>query len=117
MLKFLKFLILPLLYISVHTHAAAAQNHAQISLIPETTHIAAGQTIKIGIAQTLEPGWHSYWLNPGDSGTPLEIEWVLPPGLKAGALAWPTPHKIPFGPLTNYGYENQVTLLQDLTAP
>ena len=120
-LKLLHTLILPLLYIGLSATPALAessvQNHAQIKLIPESTQISAGQTLSIAIEQTLDPGWHSYWVNPGDSGTPLEIEWTLPAGFEAGEIKWPTPHKIPFGPLTNYGYEEKVTLLQTLRAP
>lgn len=122
-LKSLKHLILPLLYICVlGITPAYAQNvqegpHAQIRLVPERTAIRAGETIHIGIEQTLDEHWHTYWLNPGDSGVAPEIEWTLPEGFTTGAMEWPTPHKIPFGPLTNYGYEDHTVLLQTLTAP
>lgn len=91
--------------------------HAQIRLIPESSEIAANGSLTIGIEQTLDDGWHTYWINPGDSGTPLEISWTLPEGFSAGEIEWPTPHKVPFGPLMNYGYEKQATLLQALRAP
>ncbi len=118
----LKYLILPLLYISVAgATPAAAQNtdtpHAQIRLVLERTAIKAGETIRIGIEQTIDDNWHTYWRNPGDSGTAPEIDWKLPEGFKTGDIVWPTPHKIPFGPLTNYGYEERAILLQPLTAP
>ena len=45
------------------------------------------------------------------------VEWDLPEGYKASDLEWATPKKIPYGDLTNYGYEDSVTLLQDLTVP
>lgn len=119
-LKSLKTLFLPLLYICVlGTAPVYAQEgpHAQIRLIPERTEIKAGETIHIGIEQTLDKGWHTYWLNPGDSGVAPEIAWTLPDTFSTGNIIWPTPHKIPFGPLTNYGYEDHVVLLQPLTAP
>ena len=118
----LKYLILPLLYISVaSTPPVQAQTnegpHAQIRLIPERSTIKSGETIQIAIEQNIDEHWHTYWQNPGDSGVAPEIDWKLPDGFKTGAIVWPTPHKIPFGPLTNYGYEDHAVLLQPLTAP
>jgi thiol:disulfide interchange protein/DsbC/DsbD-like thiol-disulfide interchange protein len=104
-------------YAHAQATESAAQNHAQIRIFPEVNRISAGQTLEIGINQTLDEGWHTYWINPGDSGTPLEISWTLPEGFSAGEIEWPTPHKVPFGPLMNYGYEKQATLLQTLRAP
>lgn len=121
-LNALKYLILPLLYICaaqiVPAQAQTAEGpHAQIRLVPERTEIGPGETIRIGIEQVLDERWHTYWRNPGDSGVAPEIEWTLPEGFTTGDILWPTPRKIPFGPLTNYGYEERVTLLQHLTAP
>eukprot|EP01042_Synura_sphagnicola_P020361 gene20361-25838_t len=29
---------------------------------------APGKTVTIGLRQTIAPGWHTYWRNPGDAG-------------------------------------------------
>ncbi|MFN3826071.1 MAG: protein-disulfide reductase DsbD family protein [Micavibrio sp.] len=99
--------------------AARAEDgpYAMIRLSAEKGQVSAGETVTIAIEQTLAPGWHTYWVNPGDSGTPLEIFWTLPEGYSTGALQWPVPHKIPYAGLTNYGYEDHVVLLQDMTLP
>src|SRR5690606_8197338 len=60
---------------------------------------------------------HTYWINPGDSGEPLSIEWTLPEGFEAGPIHWPVPDKIKTGPLASYGYHDKVVLLQEMTAP
>lgn len=91
--------------------------YVQISIISDQTEVSGGETLRLGLVQNIHDGWHTYWLNPGDSGTPTSITWELPDGFKASELEWPAPQKIPFGPLTNYGYEEQVTLLQNLTLP
>lgn len=91
--------------------------YVQVRIIANQTDVNGGETIRLGIEQTIYPTWHTYWLNPGDSGTPTSIEWDLPPGFSATDLEWPTPSKIPFGPLTNYGYEGEVVLLQNLKIP
>ena len=41
------------------------------------------------------------------------LDWTLPPGWKAGAIQWPSPKRLPVGPLMDYGYEGKVWLLTD----
>lgn len=88
-----------------------------IRLLAQRETIAPGETIWIGIDHVIAPGWHTYWINPGDSGTASRIAWSLPEEFEIGAINWPVPQKIPYGPLLNYGYEERVILLQPLTAP
>ena len=73
--------------------------------------IAPGKTFWLGVLLEHQPHWHTYWQNPGDSGLATKVQWQLPQGLKAGALQWPLPKKIPVPPLSNYGYENTVLLV------
>ena len=77
--------------------------------------VGAGQPLWLGLQLTHQPEWHTYWLNPGDSGLPTVLEWTLPAGVTAGEIAWPTPKKIPIGNLANYGYEGTVLLPVPLT--
>lgn len=76
-----------------------------------------GETIWIGVKQIIRPHWHTYWKNPGDSGSPPEIMWDLPEGFEVSEIYYPTPKKLPYGPLLNYGYDGEAILLQKLTAP
>lgn len=99
------------------TASAQDDSHVAVRILPAQTQVKGGETIKIGIEHTIAPGWHTYWLNPGDSGTPARISWAGIDGLKASAIEWPVPKKLPMGPLTNFGYEDNVVLLQDLTLP
>ncbi|HEY0202396.1 MAG TPA: thioredoxin family protein, partial [Burkholderiaceae bacterium] len=77
--------------------------------------VAAGQPLWVGLRITHQPEWHTYWKNAGDSGLPTELAWTLPPGVEAGAPAWPLPQKIRIGNLVNYGYEGTVLLPVPLT--
>ena len=72
--------------------------------------LAPGKPMWLGLKLTHQPQWHTYWKNPGDSGLPTELQWTLPPGAQAGAIAWPVPRKFPLGNLANYGYEGTVLL-------
>lgn len=72
--------------------------------------VLPGQTFWLGLQLNHQPQWHTYWKNSGDSGLPTQLEWTLPAGWTAGDIAWPTPKRIPIGPLANYGYEGTVLL-------
>lgn len=108
-----------------HAQSAAADTqskskaapHVQVKLIAERSPIQANDTIWIGVQETIADGWHTYWRNPGDSGTTPRIKWHLPKGFEMSDVNWPAPQKIRTGPLTNYGYEGKITLLQSLTVP
>ncbi len=72
--------------------------------------IGKGAPLELGLLLQHQPGWHTYWKNPGDSGLPTELRWNLPEGLQTSAVHWPTPHKIKIGRLANFGYEDTVLL-------
>jgi thiol:disulfide interchange protein DsbD len=74
-----------------------------------------GSTVWVAIRQVIAPGWHTYWRNPGDSGLATSVSWVLPKGVTAGASQWPTPERFTTGPIVNYGYKDEATLLVPLT--
>ena len=101
---------------SAYPQAAKAQ-HAHLSLISEQTSAASGTAQWMGLRFQLDPGWHIYWSNPGDSGEPPKVAWHLPGGFQAGDLQFPAPHRIADHGLTDYGYEGDVILLSKLTVP
>ena len=72
--------------------------------------VQAGQALWLGLQIKHQPGWHTYWLNPGDSGLATQLHWQLPPGMKAQELLWPTPRMIPVGTMVNHGFEDTVLL-------
>jgi len=97
--------------------APVQQPHSQAELIAERVAVVPGETFTVALRLILQPQWHVYWKNPGDSGMATRIEWALPNGFEAGAIQWPAPLRIPLPPLVSYGYENEVWLLTDLRAP
>ena len=40
--------------------------HARVELLPLTMGVAPHQQLWLGVHFSLEPGWHIYWINPGD---------------------------------------------------
>jgi len=95
----------------VCAHAA----HTQVQLLLSAETAKPGDTIWAGVDLKMEPGWHTYWKNPGDAGQATEIKWQLPAGVTAGEIQWPLPEKLPPAEVTTYGYENEVMLLVPLT--
>ena len=79
--------------------------------------VAPGKPLWLGLKIEHQPHWHTYWKNPGDSGLPTTLQWTLPAGVTAGAIEWPTPGRLPIGPLMNYGYEGTLLLPVALTVP
>ncbi|HWV98150.1 MAG TPA: protein-disulfide reductase DsbD domain-containing protein [Candidatus Acidoferrum sp.] len=92
--------------------AEAAHTRAQLLLAEDQAR--PGDTVLAGIRLQMDPGWHTYWKNPGDSGMATQIQWQLPPGVTAGKVRWPAPEKMPESGLTTYVYTNEVVLLVPL---
>ena len=84
--------------------------HVEAELVSGSAAAQRGGTVHIALRQKIKPGWHTYWRNPGDSGEPTRLAWVLPQGWSAGEIIWPVPERQPIGPLVNYGYSNEVLL-------
>jgi thiol:disulfide interchange protein len=70
-----------------------------------------GETVWAGVQFRLEPGWHIYWENSGDSGIPTRVEWAPTSGLTVGELRWPMPERFEEAGLVTYGYSSSVVLL------
>lgn len=77
--------------------------------------LSPGTPAWLGLKIVHKRGWHTYWLNPGDSGLPTQLQWQLPPALQAGDIEWPVPRRLPIGPLMNHGYEGTLLLPVPLT--
>lgn len=87
---------------------------SQARLAVETLTARPGHPLPVGLVLTMEPGWHTYWKNPGDSGSEAVLEWELPAGVEAGSIQWPRPELVPYPPLMSYAYHGTVMLLTDL---
>ena len=90
-------------------------DHVEAQLLAEREAMQAGKASAVGLRLRMAEHWHTYWKNPGDSGLPTKIRWELPQGWKAGEIQWPYPKPLPVGPLMNYGYEDEVLLVADIT--
>lgn len=88
--------------------------HLHVQLVVPEQSLQPGAANHAGLYFKLEPGWHIYWKNAGDSGEPPHMKWTLPDGITAGQLQFPAPKRLPLGPLMDFGYENEVLFPFDL---
>ena len=76
-----------------------------------------GGEVELAIHMRTNPGWHGYWLNPGDAGLPMEVKWQLPPGFSVGSLRYPVPTRLTVAGIMNYVYETDYAVLVRLKVP
>ncbi|KAK6027495.1 hypothetical protein OSTOST_06471 [Ostertagia ostertagi] len=74
----------------------AATEHVKARLVSSQATVAPGQRFTVAFEQTIKSHWHTYWLNPGDSGQATTIDWT---GTQAGPIQWPTPSVQAIGPI------------------
>jgi thiol:disulfide interchange protein DsbD len=90
-------------------------DHATVELVSERLAVAPGERFHAGLRIRHDPDWHTYWINPGDSGLATRIDWRLPEGVAAGPIQWPAPHRFDLGGIVNFGYEGDLLLPVPLT--
>ena len=96
--------------------SAATVPHGTVELVAEDESIAPGRTLHVGLHFQLEKGWHTYWVNPGDSGEPLRAAWHLPAGMTTGEMQWPAPKRFGSPTIADFGYDGETTLLVPIHA-
>src|SRR3954464_2656544 len=71
----------------------------------------SGGVLLGSIAFQLEPGWKTYWRNPGDSGVPPRFDFSKSDNVEAVTVLWPAPMKFDDGAGgTSLGYKGQIVL-------
>lgn len=97
--------------------AEEEERTVQVELIAEQAGLVPGETMQLGIRLRHEPHWHTYWLNPGDSGLATSVAWMLPEGYAAGLIQWPKPMRFDVDGLYNFGFEGDMVLPVSLRVP
>ena len=105
-------ILLALLFLPI----AAEAKGISPELLAEGPAPAAGE-VDLAIHMRTSPGWHGYWLNPGDAGLPMDVHWHLPPGFSVGPLRYPVPSRLTVAGLMNYVYERDYAVLVRLKVP
>lgn len=97
--------------------AAVRSGHAAAAWLAATATCQPGQTVQTAIRMVVDDSWHTYWLNPGEAGVKMSVEWQLPPGWHAGAVEHPVPRRFLTSGLAGFGYTGEVLFPVMLTTP
>ena len=103
---------------SVAQTGADAQDtspHSDARLVADVASVAPGDAFEVALEITADPGWHLYWLNPGDSGQPTTAEWTVQGG-DAGPLRFPVPDLYDEAGLTTYAHSGTTGFLSRVAA-
>ncbi|MGN6748120.1 MAG: protein-disulfide reductase DsbD domain-containing protein, partial [Xanthobacteraceae bacterium] len=74
-----------------HSHSAARLIAGAMNKNRDIPFLRAGVEIK------LDPGWQTYWRDPGDSGAPPSFDFSGSENVKAVNVLWPAPERFPDG--------------------
>lgn len=82
--------------------------HVTIRLISEKTALTPQAVNRLAVVFDHEPGWHTYWINPGDAGKPPTFKFsVNKKNFTFSKPEFPTPERHFTGGLTSYSYTGQ----------
>ena len=94
-----------------------AQTHTAARLIAGATiKTPDAPLLRAGIEIKLDPGWKTYWRDPGDSGVPPTFDFSGSDNVKSVTVLWPAPEPFPDGAGGNsIGYVDHVILPLQIT--
>ncbi|WP_040570785.1 protein-disulfide reductase DsbD family protein [Methyloversatilis thermotolerans] len=114
-------LTVAMLSMSAFVHAAQSDAvrspRAEVRLVSAQDAAAPAATLGLALHFRLQPGWHIYWMNPGDAGQAPRIEVFAPEGARVGDVRWPAPERHVDGPVTTYIHQGDVLLPFELVLP
>ena len=61
-----------------------------------------------GVEIRLDPGWKTYWRDPGDAGVPPVFDWSRSDNLAKVTLSWPAPTRFDDEAGSSIGYKHDV---------
>lgn len=94
--------------------ASAQTANIRAELLLETTHPRAGDSMMAAIRMTPDAGWHGYWINGGDAGFGMNVDWNLPDGVIISPLQYPVPEALILFGMMNHVYEHPYALLAEI---
>ncbi|KTE34333.1 MULTISPECIES: protein-disulfide reductase DsbD family protein [unclassified Sphingopyxis] len=83
-------------------------------LVAESSAPAPGETTTLALAMTPAKGWHGYWINGGDAGFGMTVEWNAPEGVTVAPFRYPVPEALTLFGMMNHVYEHPYALLADV---
>jgi thiol:disulfide interchange protein DsbD len=94
-----------------------AADLVKVTAAADVEVVAPEQTFHVAVRFAIEPRWHIYWRNPGDSGAATSVKVRGPAGFRIGAPRFPRPIAMREPEGITFGYEEETVILVPVTAP
>jgi DsbC/DsbD-like thiol-disulfide interchange protein len=91
------------------------ETNSKVRLVSGTLNRDGGDALFAGVQLRLDPGWKTYWRNPGDSGVPPTFDWSGSKNLKSAEVLYPVPHRFDDANGTAIGYDDEVVFPVKIT--
>lgn len=91
--------------------------NVEVELVSAQSAIVPGQTLQLGVRFKMDPKWHLYWRNPGETGLAPELKWKLPAGWKTPEIQWPLPERIVLDDMVQFLYDHELLLITTVDVP
>jgi len=95
----------------------SAKDLVSVRVTSSAPAIGPGEAFYLVAEFKIEPEWHIYWKNPGETGAPTVIDVEAPPSYTIGAPIFARPMCIEAPDGVTYGYENRAVVAIPVTAP
>ncbi|HVV80651.1 MAG TPA: protein-disulfide reductase DsbD domain-containing protein [Pseudolabrys sp.] len=79
------------------------------------TPAKGASTLQAGVEFRMDPGWHTYWRYPGDSGVPPRFDFDASENLGSAKVLYPAPHAFTDESGTSIGYLEHVIFPVEVT--
>ncbi|HET6524142.1 protein-disulfide reductase DsbD family protein [Sphingopyxis sp.] len=94
--------------------AHAQSTHIQPKLVAESAAPAPGGATTLALTMAPDKTWHGYWVNGGDAGFGLSVEWNAPEGVTIAPFRYPVPDALILFGMMNHVYEHPYALLAEV---
>ena len=107
-------LLLLALALAAAGSAQAQSTHIQPKLVAESTTPTPGGATTLALTMAPDKTWHGYWVNGGDAGFGLSVEWNAPEGVTIAPFRYPVPDALILFGMMNHVYEHPYALLAEV---
>ncbi len=89
-------------------------HHSRVRLVAAGP-VEGGARRLAGVEIRLDPGYKTYWRNPGDAGLPPAFDWSASRNVRSVEVAWPAPRRLEDQGGVSFGYHEGVVLPVTIT--
>jgi DsbC/DsbD-like thiol-disulfide interchange protein len=89
--------------------------NSKVRIVSGTLDGDGASQLFAGVQLRMDPGWKTYWRNPGDSGVPPTFDWSGSKNIRSVEVLYPMPHRFADANGTAIGYDDEVVFPVKIT--